>query len=332
VNILRSRRLRWVARAVLWAVAGSIVVGGISVGATAALLPSCASCHLSGDAKTGSLSASHSKVDCESCHVGGDLGSRVSFAAYEVLGMALHAVPPSGRAGAAVADSRCLTCHAGVARGVSDSGGLRVKHSVCAEGSECSDCHAQVAHGPGVKWPRGSRMSMCLECHGARRASTSCATCHTSRPLAAGNPPGSWSVTHGPNWKTTHGMGDLATCVGCHAPDSCVRCHHLSLPHDRGFMRTHGTTARAQLADCTVCHQETFCRGCHRLEMPHPRGFVPAHGRTVRSQGDSRCLRCHAQSDCETCHVKHMHPGGAAASRKVSSPGDVVQRPPAGGE
>jgi hypothetical protein len=318
VEALHPNRFSWFFRIGTWAVAGAVVLLAIAVGVTAVALPGCESCHWSGQFKADSIEQAHAKVACVRCHVKGDAGSRLSYAAYEILHMQLRIIPGKGRAGSQVSNSTCLSCHQAVNTRITQVKGLRIQHSKCAKGSMCTDCHSTTAHGASVKWQRTSHMEACLDCHVPNKVREACTTCHGSEPPADALATGPWYVTHGPEWRTTHGMGDWNTCAACHAPDFCVKCHHIPLPHDVDFVRTHGATALTQRSDCTVCHQESFCKSCHGLEMPHPASFAPTHPDTVHAMGQSACLKCHVSTDCETCHVKHVHPGGVLTPPKVS--------------
>jgi len=55
------------------------------------------------------------------------------------------------------------------------------------------------------------------------------------------------------------------------------------------------------------------------MAMPHPQKFASQHSKIVKKSGNEQCMRCHAASDCETCHEKHVHPGGAVGN--IPSPG-----------
>jgi hypothetical protein len=288
------------------------------IGVTAVTLPGCTSCHWAGEFKSNSIEQAHASIACPRCHVKDDVGSRVSYAAYEIFFMELHIMPSAGRSGAQVADSTCLSCHQAVNKGITQVNGLRIQHAKCAKNSRCTDCHSATAHGASVKWQRTSHMEACLDCHVPNKVRQTCDTCHGDQPPTDALAAGPWYVTHGPDWRTTHGMGDWNTCAACHAPDFCVQCHHLALPHDSDFIRTHGVTALTQRSDCIVCHQAKFCSDCHGLEMPHPVSFAPTHPDTVKAQGQSVCLKCHVLDDCETCHIKHVHPGGVIVAPKVS--------------
>jgi hypothetical protein len=317
VDALQSNRLVWVMRMGLWAVAGVIVLAALALGSTAAMLPTCGSCHMTNEFKRNTLAQAHAKIDCARCHVKNDAGSRLAYTTHEIFGMVLHVVPEAGRATAQVDDATCLSCHESGIRGVIAAKGLRVRHASCAGDSRCTDCHSATAHGASVRWRRSASMDMCLDCHVPKKVRASCDTCHTAERSAERLASGSWQVTHGPQWKSTHGMGDWNTCGGCHASDYCARCHHISLPHDSDFKRTHGATASRQLADCRVCHRDSFCSDCHVVQMPHPASFTPVHPAIVKSKGQATCLKCHDQLDCETCHVKHEHPGGVMVRPKA---------------
>lgn len=273
---------------------------------------------MGGAFKTDTMAQPHHNIACVRCHVNDDPASRVSYASYEILGMMLRVVPDNGRAAAQVDDSTCLSCHASVNKGVIQAKGVRIKHAQCAKNNRCTDCHSDTAHGDSVKWQRLSHMDTCLDCHAANKVRESCDTCHASMSSSNLMTYGSWYVTHGPSWKTAHGMGDWNTCAACHAPGYCVRCHNLELPHNADFMRTHGVTALTQRTDCLVCHRPTFCSNCHGIDMPHPVSFAPVHPGVVQAKGQSTCLKCHVITDCETCHIKHVHPGGAIKPPKVS--------------
>ncbi len=148
-------------------------------------------------------------------------------------------------------------------------------------------------------------------CHATDEVYRSCDTCHDSKGQQERLGRGAWVVTHGATWKTTHGMGDSATCAACHAADYCVRCHGIELPHGVRYVQRHAAEARATPDACTTCHETTFCTDCHGLDMPHSRDFTKSHSKLVGKQGDSSCMLCHVKTDCTGCHADHVHPGGS---------------------
>jgi hypothetical protein len=197
------------------------------------------------------------------------------------------------------------------------NGGLKIKHADCAKGRSCVECHSAVAHGDQTKWPRGYDMDTCLSCHGETGAPISCDACHVEREVKDRLTTGPWSVTHGPQWRTTHGMGNPSTCSACHAAGYCERCHGAGVPHGADFVTRHSKVALSDQAKCSTCHNQTFCGDCHGLPMPHPAGFANQHAEQVKRDGQTVCKTCHTEKDCTTCHVKHVHPGGAIKSGPV---------------
>jgi hypothetical protein len=207
----------------------------------------------------------------------------------------------------------CLACHGKILAGVITVGRLRIKHSTCASGPTCDTCHSTVAHGKAVRWAQTPVMQDCVACHTAQGASVACETCHTGTPGERTTTTGPWQVTHGPDWRTTHGLGDTSTCVTCHPGDFCVKCHKVQVPHPVDFGASHGAAALADTASCLVCHtsRAQFCDTCHGMEMPHPAGFLKAHSKIAKGVADPACQRCHDNADCDTCHANHVHPGGS---------------------
>ncbi|MHB8049992.1 MAG: hypothetical protein ACYDHQ_02075 [Coriobacteriia bacterium] len=298
-------------RAAVLVIAGGLVLAAAAVGTTAVTAPGCESCHARVDSSSQSLAAGqHAALECASCHAPQDPAARITFGSRVVFGMTLRIGGEGDRAYAAVSDATCLSCHGEVMERPSASRGYLIDHVSCAEGAACTDCHSATAHGDTTTWKRTAEMGQCLGCHSAREAAAACDTCHDphtkSERLAVG---GAWQVTHGSQWTTTHGMGDLGTCAACHSRDYCVDCHGVSLPHpDRYVENAHSAEANAKPASCEGCHQRAFCDSCHGIEMPHDPSFVQSHSATVEAETDVSCVRCHTDADCTTCHVKHVHP------------------------
>jgi hypothetical protein len=160
-------------------------------------------------------------------------------------------------------------------------------------------------------------MDTCMSCHNSNPTNTStCAICHvdnsgaTTRGAGAVTP---WRVTHGPQWKTMHGMGDLETCKGCHTTRTfCASCHHVEVPHATNYLAAHGADVLARETgrkDCLLCHRQYSCDNCHGLPMPHPDGFLQRHPAYVQKNGSTICERCHDKKSCTDCHTRHTHPG-----------------------
>jgi hypothetical protein len=287
------------------------VLFALLLGATAAVLPGCSFCHQSQQFVSETAAHQHAKVDCVRCHVGPGVASRVEFAYRLIFGMTLRLSPGSSGPISSVPDATCLSCHEHVTSAIVTSNGISIKHSDCAKGRRCVECHSDTAHGKAVKWIQTYTMNTCLDCHSTVQARTNCTLCHAGRSQQQLLATDEWSITHGPNWKQAHGMGDLHTCGACHVDTFCARCHGIPLPHSPDFIKLHPISALSSRASCTVCHKQTFCDNCHGLPMPHPPTFTPQHPMIVKARGQQLCLHCHLQDDCTNCHLKHVHPGGA---------------------
>lgn len=255
----------------------------------------------------------HASTRCASCHGGGVVGT-IALAGRVVTQMVPGRIVGSRVSGPVIELPRgaCLSCHKAVTRsGAASSQGLRIDHSTCATGPTCDTCHSTTAHGSVTRWKRGPVMEDCTACHARQDAPLACTTCHSGRTsgqrIATTGP---WQVTHGANWKSTHGMGKLDSCVTCHPKDYCVQCHKVEVPHGAEFGSTHGESAKIDRAACLTCHKtERFCNACHGIAMPHPASFMKAHPVLVKDSGSDVCLRCHTQDTCDRCHIAHVHPG-----------------------
>jgi hypothetical protein len=294
---------------VLFVLAASLAVSALAVS------PSyCATCH--GDQVAGLGQTAHAGVDCDRCHMSagafGVIDSRLS-----VIAM-VPAAAVGGSVSDPVANATCEECHTTLDVGVIVANGLRMSHREVREvGWSCTRCHAAVGHGLDEQAPRGFyTMGDCLECHSSNPAEPGgCSVCHAEdsdtgrRPERVKTP---WRVTHGPNWRSTHGMGDLNTCKACHLDSYCVRCHNMQVPHPPDFKGRHGALVvqdETRREDCGVCHRGSVCDDCHGIEMPHPVNYLPDHADLVERDGDEACSRCHAEESCQACHSRHIHPG-----------------------
>lgn len=158
-------------------------------------------------------------------------------------------------------------------------------------------------------------MEECVECHRQQDAPTACDSCHSEKDEYERVRTGPWQVTHGADWKATHGMGNLRYCATCHPDDYCTGCHGVSLPHDAAFGNTHGDEAKRNPRSCAQCHDvEKVCTSCHGMRMPHEAGFLAKHTKVAAKVDDPRCSRCHRVEDCIFCHERHTHPGNAKIS------------------
>ncbi len=289
----------------------------LTVGVLSVTQPGCESCHKR-DARFAAATskASHSEVKCVACHVPPAPVDRAAFGFRQLFGMLIPVMSAQGRDWETVDDQQCLACHKSIGEQVVSAKGLRIDHQACASGRQCVDCHSSVAHGA-TRWVRGYDMEACLECHVAKSAPTACDTCHVERDRADRISTGSFAITHGPQWRKTHGMGNMANCAVCHTAAKCETCHGVGLPHDKEFIQQHGAVSRNPAAKCESCHEQRFCDSCHGLQMPHTRAFTRDHAVQAKANR-ALCNRCHADPDCTECHVKHVHPGGAVGGISAS--------------
>ncbi len=296
----------------VWLIVIAAALAVLPVSFCAVVLPGCVSCHERVELVADVTSRAHADAgaNCVSCHVGDSVVDRVRFGYYQAYGMYVPLLAVSDSPVSVVRDARCTSCHSDMS-GTWSAAGLRIRHETCAEGSTCSSCHANTAHLEELAWPTTYSMDGCLECHDTREVRESCETCHTGRLTSARPTTGSWSLTHGPDWERTHGMGEMSTCGACHVEGYCDRCHGPGIPHDERFYEQHGNTAGSEGAQCMSCHATAFCDACHGIQMPHPVEFTRQHSTQVEAEGEALCRGCHAQDDCIVCHEMHIHPGGS---------------------
>lgn len=163
----------------------------------------------------------------------------------------------------------------------------------------CLGCHRQEVpegHKDKERWLKVHRVDAqlkgdtCSVCH----TPDFCQTCHRTHK------PGS----HDSMWVQVHGGAALArdeSCKACHGQTFCDNCHGISMPHPKGWEKTH--PGRAGTKVCAKCHEEGYCTGCHGVAVPHAKNWETTHSAVAR---DNRglCARCHADSECQKCHQK----------------------------
>jgi hypothetical protein len=273
----------------------------------------------------------HMGVACYDCHLDAGLASWTSFKTSELVVMYPAALIGRGveGPGARVARDRCANCHAKVLTGILQAKGTRIRHDTCAKDQPCDQCHGVVAHGKATRFVRQPVMDDCVRCHLEQKATINCDACHIEKSSRERLAAGPWQVTHGKNWRKTHGMGDITVCNVCHPQSKCVSCHGTPIPHAEDFGRTHGASAMSPEQKCDGCHDRTaFCKGCHGIDMPHAAGtFLKEHGKIAKSRTDKACLKCHYQDDCDACHAKHTHPGNTKGTLKGKLPKATVPKP-----
>lgn len=289
---------------------------------------SCSRCHLP-QAKAAELAESpHAGQLCSSCHAssGGVLAmARVNLHA----GANLLSYLTGGRQ-SPVGQSfstACLSCHEKELRETVTVRGIRMNHPSLASPTsrdlgpsasqplrsleyDCTYCHAEVAHIP-ARGGTGSVDSHSLcegsGCHDGATVSAACDVCHVEKPEArqTANP-------HPRAWSSSHGLGDLGTCLRCHQSGDCRECHGVDLPHDKDtFIYDHGVQAGASATACYSCHEAANCEACHAVPMPHQEQYLLRHGQDASENGPQVCANCHLESGCLRCHTKHLHTGVA---------------------
>lgn len=293
---------------------GLVLAAGL-ISAAAVSPVFCSACHRG--AARALADTAHAGTTCDSCHMSaGTLGlveQRMRVVSM-VLGSPVSLITGSGPAVPSTDNARCLECHEPMVNKTVTVRGVTMNHRAPQkERWLCVQCHRGVAHPSGEYQGSSYTMEMCLACHNANPQNpTTCGVCHPpdESPQVAHTTP--WSITHGANWRSTHGMGDLATCKSCHSPGYCVACHNMDLPHPANYLAQHGTDVLSRAsreADCLVCHKGTACDNCHGIEMPHPDAFVAKHVDMVKEKGTAVCERCHSSKACDSCHNSHLHPG-----------------------
>lgn len=281
-----------------------------ALGAVADVGVACTSCHAMkpyGEAQAQGL---HVTLSCATCH---RTQGRLSWV-QDGLGLQRMAFSQmTGRVpvGSSESDDGCRSCHRAVIATTVVSNGLRVSHKELVD-QPCAACHGGAAHALPDRVYGVPEMEACTACHAAStRDLSTCDFCHVSdERRASTSDKTQWRATHGPNWETTHGMGNLSTCVHCHTQSKCVSCHGVPIPHVPTWPQEHGEGLTASVREqCVQCHDATWCDTCHGgIEMPHTPQFMPAHGPQAQKAGSDRCLKCHTESGCDECHYRSAHP------------------------
>ena len=274
----------------------------------------CGSCHAMDSFVEDAETTVHGSIACTACHVGDSVADSLDLRT-RVLAQMIPATltgvrEPRGASGLLPREG-CLECHTQIMDSETGETGVSIDHAACAATGSCVQCHGGVAHPNAVRWVRMYTMEDCVACHQGEGTADSCDTCHTGRVERDRLAVGPWQVTHGANWRDTHGMGSVQYCATCHPNNYCVDCHGTPLPHSATWGSQHGKAAVADRDSCVTCHpDESLCDLCHGMEMPHAEGFLQDHSSKASSVEDARCAPCHIVDDCVECHENHIHPGG----------------------
>lgn len=237
----------------------------------------------------------------------------------------------------------CVTCH-GAIRNVDEQ--AYPKPSVCAACHKGEKETALAASSPSR--PRTSPLGRSIRFSHQRHLTmpeikSQCMKCHKGVPDEEAKSPV---------------FPPMAECLTCHQRDfdegRCSKCHgetdlaemkpQTVLRHDSGWIRHHGVVATQSARACNQCHSEASCSDCHdqkqtipiEVRRPdaiesnaiHKGDFISRHPIEAKLQ-PTTCLRCHAPSTCDACHVERgvspnrvgsgsPHPQGWASGNPIS--------------
>lgn len=284
------------------------------VGALGTMPGYCGLCH--GPSYTAWKASAHGETKCSTCHGGtsafGFVSGRLSLARMIPAQLTAYYKRPVTTT---VSNDKCLGCHSHIVAKTIENGLLKVSHKeIISAGYECTHCHSTVVHGKAAIRKNVAEMEKCLSCHNGTAASGACDKCHIKADVVGRTERinGTWQITHGANWRKTHGMGNLSTCQTCHSKLYCSRCHNTELPHSTGWLATHGKELKGSpeaQKSCMQCHRGALCQNCHSMPMPHPNTFLVEHSKIVKEKGNESCYGCHLKEACTKCHTYHTHPG-----------------------
>ncbi|HEX6434837.1 MAG TPA: hypothetical protein VFZ87_11370 [Gemmatimonadales bacterium] len=265
-----------------------------------ALVQSCLDCH---QMQTAHLEAPDSS--CATCHVTLAQASRLTR-----KDVAEFPEPESHRRPGFAFD-----LHGDLARPETRGVPVSAACATCHARDFCAECHVNAPEVPVIQAlasdPRSTAQRVkltppanhhdpdFLTRHGglARKAVSSCATCHTQESCLACHSERTTGVEALP--VAGPGRGKGAT-VGRKRPES----------HGSDFSDIHGPAANTRPRSCQGCHVQPQCLDCHRLNPPdptpgyHPVGFLSRHPAAAYSQ-ETTCGDCHNTGQfCADCHVR----------------------------
>jgi len=295
-------------RNLLIVLAGIIVAINIIIAGTSSSL-FCTACHY-GQA-VALKGSEHNSIRCNTCHQRDDIFDVLAWRVKVVGMVARQATFIYGKPVIAnIPRDNCVRCHENVLIEVVRRNAIKVSHKEINDAKyRCTSCHSTVAHPDTAINPKFPTMDKCTGCHNGQRVSSSCGVCHMKEVDERKRVKTTWSMTHGPEWKRLHGMGELNSCAVCHGTEYCLKCHNTALPHPDFWVRLHPRDAKAEVEGCYQCHHKNYCMNCHGVEMPHVEGFLKRHADDVNKKGKKLCVRCHLETGCDRCHARHAHPG-----------------------
>lgn len=262
----------------------------------------CRGCH---DRQAIDISAGHGDLGCRQCHIP-EQTKPERWLKNAVKIMPFWRPAPAAKF-LSYSEDKCRDCHRRELKRTIVSNEIAVSHKEFLFRRSCTLCHSA-----GHRRRPSLAIDVCKQCHGNETASGACRLCHRGSVTAVVGGKLSLRPVHGKSVLKTHGSANLTLCQNCHQADFCRRCHVSVVPHPSAWVdgeESHGKAALVLDSDCYVCHDGTgFCRRCHSLDMPHPNNWLRNHA-TLANAKPKTCDNCHAKTDCQLCHRKHIHPG-----------------------
>jgi nitrate/TMAO reductase-like tetraheme cytochrome c subunit len=296
----------------------------------------CSSCHEMKPEYYTWKASSHSEVDCVSCHVDPGLenlakakanGAKQAFKSITSSYTAPIQMPKE------IPDSACEKCHNMNKREATPTGDLIIPHSKHQEKDiTCTECHSGVAHGKiaerkvtfqsdyekwndtlgksmmnDLKFIR-PKMETCMECHSARKVSTDCESCHTTKMYPDSHKKEDFKLeSHG-----NQAIKNIKECNDCHKymSNDEISLFNDKPAHSKYIQGEKVTDKKVNVKD--YAKENTFCKNCHLQRPPsHDKRFITTHGSTADRSADN-CLACHDYQKtginktnnvtCSSCH------------------------------
>jgi hypothetical protein len=292
----------------------------VSADAVASSPDLCAGCHLMQPWVASWRVSAHANVECYSCH-----GTPRPWYAEPVsvierwsrIGRDVRAqsVMSSAEASSAIAKARpvpdwvCEQCH-NLATLQIPSSNVTIDHTKHAKRNKsCVSCHTFVAHPERYVDRNTSLMKQCFVCHGQTKAAKAPGRCSLCHPKDFELKPPSHIA---PKWLQRHGAiakANRQQCDMCHAPEFCVKCHGLVMPHPTGWAggpNLHATVAKKGVVVCERCHKGSseLCTMCHHRGFAAGKGpWVKQHPAMAAETGSAFCFQCHDSMFCVKCHT-----------------------------
>ena len=164
------------------------------------------------------------------------------------------------------------------------------------EGLGCKDCHGNIVGSASLRERVPPSKDACADCHEDGEADEVYAAA-----LASPRSGRIWvpSFSHTDHLEVDELGGD------------CTRCHQMTGPSGSAQPLRHRT--------CMACHREEYrdasCAVCHgdfaedgpvpALAFSHQGDFERRHAAVARGN-EGVCDHCHRESDCATCHSRHI--------------------------